>query len=83
MDLPDVTHPLRAAAVLRLFPARPHLLALGEPTHGEDMLLDLRNRLFRQLVEEAGYRTIAWRATAWRDCSSTTTWPPAPAAWTR
>ncbi|WP_259453087.1 erythromycin esterase family protein [Streptomyces ginkgonis] len=59
MDLSDVTHPLRAAAVLRLFPARPHLLALGEPTHGEDMLLDLRNRLFGQLVEEAGYRTIA------------------------
>ncbi|MFI8257990.1 erythromycin esterase family protein [Streptomyces filamentosus] len=40
-------------------PARPRLLALGEPTHGEDVLLDVRNDLFRQLVEEEGYRTIA------------------------
>ena len=42
-----------------LLPARPRLLALGEPTHGEDALLDLRNELFRQLVEQEGYRTIA------------------------
>ena len=42
-----------------LLPARPRLLALGEPTHGEDVLLDLRNDLFRQLVEQEGYRTIA------------------------
>src|SRR5918998_5225874 len=42
-----------------LLPARPRLLALGEPTHGEGTLLDLRNRLFRQLVEQEGYRTIA------------------------
>ncbi|MER5730650.1 erythromycin esterase family protein [Streptomyces sp. NPDC002138] len=41
-----------------LLPARPRLLALGEPTHGEDALLDLRNELFRQLVEQEGYRTI-------------------------
>jgi erythromycin esterase-like protein len=44
---------------MRLLPARPRLLALGEPTHGEDVLLELRNDLFRQLVEEQGYRTIA------------------------
>jgi erythromycin esterase-like protein len=44
---------------MRLLPTRPHLLALGEPTHGEDTLLDLRNELFRQLVEQEGYRTIA------------------------
>jgi erythromycin esterase-like protein len=43
----------------KLLPARPRLLALGEPTHGEDVLLDLRNDLFRQLVEQEGYRTIA------------------------
>jgi len=42
-----------------LLPARPRLLALGEPTHGEDVLLELRNDLFRQLVEQQGYRTIA------------------------
>ncbi|NEE51031.1 erythromycin esterase family protein, partial [Streptomyces sp. SID8455] len=38
---------------------RPRLLALGEPTHGEDTLLDVRNELFRRLVEQEGYRTIA------------------------
>ncbi|MFM9370564.1 erythromycin esterase family protein [Streptomyces sp. Da 82-17] len=53
-------HSLDAAAVLRLLPGpRPRVLALGEPTHGEDALLDVRNALFRQLVEEEGYRTIA------------------------
>ncbi|QGZ51532.1 erythromycin esterase [Streptomyces sp. QHH-9511] len=56
----DTAHAVDVAAVMRLLPgARPRLLALGEPTHGEDALLDLRNELFRQLVEEEGYRTIA------------------------
>jgi erythromycin esterase-like protein len=58
-DIKDTVHAVEAAAVIRLFPARPRLLALGEPTHGEDTLLDLRNELFRQLVEQEGYRTIA------------------------
>src|SRR3712207_491635 len=52
-------HAVDAAAVMRLLPARPRLLALGEPTHGEDVLLHVRNELFRQLVEQEGYRTIA------------------------
>jgi erythromycin esterase-like protein len=47
------------ATVMELLPAAPRLLALGEPTHGEEVLLDLRNDLFRQLVEQEGYRTIA------------------------
>jgi erythromycin esterase-like protein len=55
----DAAHIVDAATVMGLFPARPRLLALGEPTHGEDVLLDLRNDLFRQLVEQEGYRTIA------------------------
>ncbi|MEU2966935.1 erythromycin esterase family protein [Streptomyces ardesiacus] len=55
----DIARPLDAAAVMRLLPARPRLLALGEPTHGEDALLDVRNDVFRQLVEQYGYRTIA------------------------
>ncbi|WP_405880699.1 erythromycin esterase family protein [Streptomyces sp. NBC_01136] len=59
IDIKDIAHAVEAAAVMRLFPARPRLLALGEPTHGEDALLDLRNELFRQLVEQEGYRTIA------------------------
>ncbi|MGW9193907.1 erythromycin esterase family protein [Micromonospora chersina] len=53
------THAVDAAAVMGLLPARPRLLALGEPTHGEEVLLHLRNELFRQLVEREGYRTIA------------------------
>ncbi|MFF1449704.1 erythromycin esterase family protein [Streptomyces sp. NPDC058274] len=58
-DIKDSAHAVEAAAVMRLFPARPRLLALGEPTHGEESLLDLRNELFRQLVEEEDYGTIA------------------------
>ncbi|MEU0914510.1 erythromycin esterase family protein [Streptomyces althioticus] len=55
----NFTSPVEASAVMELLPTRPRVLALGEPTHGEDTLLGLRNRLFRQLVEEQGYRTIA------------------------
>ncbi|MEO3790699.1 erythromycin esterase family protein [Nonomuraea sp. B10E15] len=55
----DIAHAVEAAAVMRLLPARPRLLALGEPTHGEDILLHQRNDLFRQLVEQEGYRSIA------------------------
>ncbi|MEF9886157.1 erythromycin esterase family protein [Streptomyces sp. P9-A4] len=51
--------PFDGPAVMRLLPARPRLLALGEPTHGEDALLDVRNELFRYLVEHEGHRTIA------------------------
>ncbi|MFI9050809.1 erythromycin esterase family protein [Streptomyces sp. NPDC053427] len=58
-DIKDTAHAVDAAAVMRLLPARPRLLALGEPAHGEDTLLDLRNELFRQLAEQEGYRTIA------------------------
>ncbi|GGT58197.1 erythromycin esterase family protein [Streptomyces purpureus] len=58
-DIKDTAHAVDAASVMRLLPARPRLLALGEPTHGEDTLLALRNELFRQLVEQEGYRTIA------------------------
>lgn len=58
-DIEDTARPVEAAAVMRLLAARPRLLALGEPTHGEDTLLDVRNDLFRQLVEEEGYGTVA------------------------
>ncbi|MEU8047952.1 erythromycin esterase family protein [Micromonospora echinofusca] len=59
LAVPDTAHVVDAANVMRLLPTRPRLLALGEPTHGEHVLLDLRNELFRQLVEREGYRTIA------------------------
>jgi len=55
----DAAQVVDAATVMGLLPARPRLLALGVPTHGVDVLLDLRNDLFRQLVEQEGYRTIA------------------------
>jgi erythromycin esterase-like protein len=72
-DIKDTACAVEAAAVMRLLgtrprlpatrpqlPAtRPRLLALGEPTHGGETLLEVRNELFRQLVEEEGYRTIA------------------------
>ncbi|MDH6456032.1 MULTISPECIES: erythromycin esterase family protein [unclassified Streptomyces] len=58
-DIKETAHAVDAAAVMGLLPTRPRLLALGEPTHGEDTLLELRNDLFRRLVEEEGYRTIA------------------------
>ncbi|MGP3990097.1 erythromycin esterase family protein [Streptomyces sp. 3N207] len=58
-DIKDTAHAVGAAAVMSLLPARPQLLALGEPTHGEDTLVEVRNELFRQLVEQEGYRTIA------------------------
>ncbi|MDX3118202.1 erythromycin esterase family protein [Streptomyces scabiei] len=58
-DIEDLARPVEAAAVMGLLPARPRLLALGEPTHGEETLLDVRNDVFRRLVEEEGYRTIA------------------------
>jgi erythromycin esterase-like protein len=57
--LTAAARPVRAASVAALLPSRPRLLALGEPTHGEEVLLGLRNDLFRQLVEQEGYRTIA------------------------
>lgn len=55
-----MTRPVTAAALMRLLPApRPRVLALGEPIHGEEKLLALRNDLFRELVEQEGYVTIA------------------------
>ncbi|HEY8475097.1 MAG TPA: erythromycin esterase family protein [Natronosporangium sp.] len=59
IDITDLAQPFDPAAVWKLLPNQPRLLALGEPTHGEADLLDLRNELFQYLVEQAGYRTIA------------------------
>ncbi|MEV0529543.1 erythromycin esterase family protein [Streptomyces sp. NPDC050439] len=58
-DIKDTAHAVDAAGVMRLLRTRPQVLALGEPTHGEETLLELRNELFQQLVEQEGYRTIA------------------------
>ncbi|WP_017580232.1 erythromycin esterase family protein [Nocardiopsis valliformis] len=58
-DITDSTHAFASASVLGLLTNRPRILALGEPTHGEDTLRQVRNELFQQLVEQEGYRTIA------------------------
>jgi erythromycin esterase-like protein len=58
-DSEIAARPFETAGALALFPAPPRVLALGEPTHGSDVLLELRNDLFRGLVETSGYRTIA------------------------
>ena len=58
-DIKDAARPVEAKSLLNLLGTRPRVLALGEPTHGEATLLDLRNHLFRELVEHEGYRTVA------------------------
>ena len=55
----DAAFAVDAAAVMKLLATRPQLLALGEPVHGEDDLLALRNDLFRELVEREPFRIIA------------------------
>ncbi|PNY80812.1 erythromycin esterase family protein [Deinococcus koreensis] len=56
----DMTEPAAAlAAFLGTLPATPRLLALGEPTHGIEAFPAWRNRLFRTLVQEHGFRSIA------------------------
>jgi erythromycin esterase-like protein len=57
-DITDTAHAVEAAHVMGLLPNRPRILALGEPTHGEDALLEVRNELFQQFVEQEGYRTV-------------------------
>ena len=59
ISVKDTAHRVSAGAVMGLLGSRPRMLALGEPAHGEAALLGLRNELFRQLVEQEGYRTIA------------------------
>jgi erythromycin esterase-like protein len=47
------------AAFLRSLGSYPRLLGFGEPLHGEEEFLRLRNQAFRYLVEHHGYRSIA------------------------
>ncbi|GAA5533563.1 erythromycin esterase family protein [Deinococcus aluminii] len=56
----DMTEPRAAlSAFLGTLPTTPRLLALGEPTHGLDAFPAWRNRIFRTLVEDHGFRSIA------------------------
>jgi erythromycin esterase-like protein len=62
MDIKDTARPLDGAGVsafLRSLPAKPLLLGLGEARHFVDELGELRNEIFRHLVEHEGYRSFA------------------------
>lgn len=50
--------PFSGGALTALLPPATRLLGLGEPTHGVEAFLDLRNELFRHLVAHRGYRSI-------------------------
>lgn len=47
------------AHFLQSLPTPPRLLGFGEPMHGEEEFLRLRNQAFQYLVEHEGYRSIA------------------------
>lgn len=55
----EAARPFTGGALTALLPGTVRLLGLGEPTHGVEAFLELRNELFRHLVEREGYRSIA------------------------
>ncbi|MGI5284471.1 erythromycin esterase family protein [Nonomuraea polychroma] len=62
MDIKDTARPLDGAGVsafLRSLPTQPLLLGLGEARHFVEELGELRNEIFRHLVEHEGYRSFA------------------------
>ncbi|MFI7703993.1 erythromycin esterase family protein [Nonomuraea sp. NPDC049480] len=62
MDIKDTARPIDGTGVsafLRSLPARPLLLGLGEARHFVEELGELRNEIFRHLVEHEGYRSFA------------------------
>ena len=56
--LRDAARPFTGDALTALLHPGIRLLGLGEPTHGVEAFLELRNELFRHLVEREGYRSI-------------------------
>jgi erythromycin esterase-like protein len=62
MNIKDTARPLDGpgvSAFLRSLPARPALLGLGEAMHLVEDLGEMRNEIFRHLVEHEGYRAVA------------------------
>jgi erythromycin esterase-like protein len=53
------------AAQIAHLPHRPRLLGFGEPMHGEDEFVRLRNAVFAALVDQAGFTSIALETSAW------------------
>ncbi|GAA3037643.1 erythromycin esterase family protein [Kitasatospora albolonga] len=60
----QASRPFDGAALAALLPPDVRLLGLGEPTHNVEVFLDLRNDLFRHLVEHHGYRSVALESDA-------------------
>ncbi|MEU6717947.1 erythromycin esterase family protein [Nonomuraea sp. NPDC046802] len=58
-SLQNAARPFTPDAITRLLSPTTRLLGFGEPTHGVEAFLELRNELFRHLVEHEGYRSIA------------------------
>ncbi|MFI7633959.1 erythromycin esterase family protein [Nonomuraea sp. NPDC049400] len=62
MDIKDTARTCDGAGIsafLRSLPAKPLLLGLGEARHFVEELGELRNEIFRHLVEHEGYRSFA------------------------
>ncbi|MFD1547559.1 erythromycin esterase family protein [Nonomuraea guangzhouensis] len=57
-SIQDAAHPFTPRALTALLSPATRLLGLGEPTHGVEAFPELRNELFRHLVEHEGYRSI-------------------------
>ncbi|GAA2261324.1 MULTISPECIES: erythromycin esterase family protein [Kitasatospora] len=55
----DAARAFSGGALTALLSPATRLLGLGEPTHGVEAFPELRNELFRHLVEHRGYRSIA------------------------
>jgi erythromycin esterase-like protein len=55
----DVEGVAAVTRLVRSLPARPRLLGLGEALHDERPIHELRNEIFRELVEQEGYRAVA------------------------
>lgn len=89
VSIRDAARPFTGGALTALLSPATRLLGLGEPTHGVEAFLELRNELFRHLVEYEGYRSIILES----DCLSALaadayitdgigTLGPAPEVWT-
>ncbi|MCP2343243.1 erythromycin esterase family protein [Actinomadura rupiterrae] len=55
----DAVRPFTCESLTALLPPTTRLLGLGEPTHRVEAFPELRNELFRHLVQHEGYRSIA------------------------
>jgi erythromycin esterase-like protein len=65
-SIQDAARPFTGGGLTALLSPATRLLGLGEPTHGIEAFPELRNELFRHLVEHEGYRSITLES----DCLS-------------